>query len=497
MILTDEQKKIIDLIQNNIQKLKINAFAGTGKTTTLLEITKANPNKKTLYLAFNKSIANEAKQKFSSNTDVYTTHALAYKYTVIPNNYTVGNIKAVELMDKYNIQYKEAVYILNILEFFCNSDYLSWDEIEADPYYTKYASDLFIEMIKNNMQITHSFYIKQFHLLLEKKLITVPSYDMILLDEAQDTNDVTLAIFNALPAKQKIIVGDKHQQIYSFRGSVNALEKFKGKEFYLTNSFRFNQGIAERANRTLFLFKNEKNRIKGLNTNKTIKTKAYISRTNSKLIEIIGLLIKEKKFFKTIRNPYEIFGLTLNLYNLEQNKPLDKQYEYLQYFKKKYSDSQNILTFIKDEATEADDIELISAINIITKYKGALFNFYKIAKEYFYSDKNVNIFLTTAHTSKGLEFDEVELCDDFPGVKPIAKWLKKNNYHKRQDKNYLQIFKKHYKNNNSIKNNIIDEINLYYVALTRAKINVIDKSIFNNLKTEFAINFEIDKILKK
>lgn len=46
-MLTDEQKEVIEcskhLKQNEI--LKINAFAGTGKTTTLIEITKANENK--------------------------------------------------------------------------------------------------------------------------------------------------------------------------------------------------------------------------------------------------------------------------------------------------------------------------------------------------------------------------------------------------------------------------------------------------------------------
>ena len=51
-MLTDEQKEVIEcskhLKQNEI--LKINAFAGTGKTTTLIEITKANENKKYLYL---------------------------------------------------------------------------------------------------------------------------------------------------------------------------------------------------------------------------------------------------------------------------------------------------------------------------------------------------------------------------------------------------------------------------------------------------------------
>lgn len=46
-MLTDEQNEVIEcskkLKQNEL--LKINAFAGTGKTTTLIEITKANIDK--------------------------------------------------------------------------------------------------------------------------------------------------------------------------------------------------------------------------------------------------------------------------------------------------------------------------------------------------------------------------------------------------------------------------------------------------------------------
>ena len=56
----------------------------------------------------------------------------------------------------------------------------------------------------------------------------------------------------------KIVVGDKFQQIYSFRGAVNALEMVKDhpetsvtKTFYLMQSFRFGPEIAFLANSCL------------------------------------------------------------------------------------------------------------------------------------------------------------------------------------------------------------------------------------------------------
>ncbi|MCT7607041.1 DEAD/DEAH box helicase family protein [Aliarcobacter butzleri] len=61
MVLSEQQKEIIEkskqLIKN--QKLKINAFAGTGKTTTLKAITEQISNQRFLYLAFNNDIVKE------------------------------------------------------------------------------------------------------------------------------------------------------------------------------------------------------------------------------------------------------------------------------------------------------------------------------------------------------------------------------------------------------------------------------------------------------
>ena len=74
------------------------------------------------------------------------------------------------------------------------------------------------------------------------------AYDGFLLDEAQDSNPVTIKIFNALK-RQKILVGDKYQQIYQFRESLNAMEMIKAKyEFFLTHTFRCSASVVDEAN---------------------------------------------------------------------------------------------------------------------------------------------------------------------------------------------------------------------------------------------------------
>ena len=47
-------------------------------------------------------------------------------------------------------------------------------------------------------------------------------YDVLLWDEAQDMNPAMLDVF-LKQFKPKLVVGDSHQQIYRFRGAVDAL----------------------------------------------------------------------------------------------------------------------------------------------------------------------------------------------------------------------------------------------------------------------------------
>lgn len=76
-------------------------------------------------------------------------------------------------------------------------------------------------------------------------------FDFILFDEAQDANPVLLHLLQEQQS-QLIVVGDRYQQIYSWRGSVNAMSTFKTiHSCCLSQSFRFGQSIANVANSIL------------------------------------------------------------------------------------------------------------------------------------------------------------------------------------------------------------------------------------------------------
>src|SRR5450432_4888927 len=89
MQLTEEQKAVINTNSN----LVINAVAGSGKTTTLIEYAKTRSAKsKILYLAFNKTVKTEAIQKFAAagiHVKTETAHSLAYDHIIKFSNYQV------------------------------------------------------------------------------------------------------------------------------------------------------------------------------------------------------------------------------------------------------------------------------------------------------------------------------------------------------------------------------------------------------------------------
>src|SRR6185312_6930595 len=264
MILTPEQLAII----NSRGNIKINAVAGSGKTTTIIEYAKTRDKKsKILYIAFNKSVKQEAIKKFKNsglqNVTVETSHSLAYRHIVSGHNYSVRNsykahevatILGIKNSGEKHIEFIAANHINKFTSYFCNADkekvfevnYLDVvRDVEAQSfvkanYYvlSDYVRRFLDKMNKGEIDVTHDFYLKKFQLSNPKL-----GFDYILFDEGQDASPVMLDVFLKQNAT-KVIVGDTHQQIYGFRYAVNSLEKVNYPTFNLSTSFRFDNSIA-------------------------------------------------------------------------------------------------------------------------------------------------------------------------------------------------------------------------------------------------------------
>lgn len=117
--LTDQQSEVlatIKMVNNRI--VLVNAKAGCGKTSTSLVVVDAIKPKKALYTAFNKAIVEAGKERFTSNVDTKTLHALAYQYVKprLPiEDFTYNCIKE-------NLGYPDKLEIINALDDFYRSD---------------------------------------------------------------------------------------------------------------------------------------------------------------------------------------------------------------------------------------------------------------------------------------------------------------------------------------------------------------------------------------
>src|ERR1700726_4810415 len=76
--LTSEQAQICGDPLNRGALIVVNAYAGSGKSTTLRLLAEANRRQKFLYLCFNKTVAEAARQTFPDNVRVSTMHGVAY-----------------------------------------------------------------------------------------------------------------------------------------------------------------------------------------------------------------------------------------------------------------------------------------------------------------------------------------------------------------------------------------------------------------------------------
>jgi ATP-dependent exoDNAse (exonuclease V) beta subunit len=456
-----EQKKIIKAI--SLEKyLKVVAYAGTGKTTTLELLAREYPEERILYLVFNNANAEEASQRFPRNTYAFTLNKLAYQHIKTRTSINLRKVrkayKAKEISDIYNVSFEDAQFALNVFENYCNSNSHTFLEVGEEEV-VALPKKMFADMVKNKLDCTHSFYMKFYHLQLIHNPPPRMNYTIAMIDEAQDTNMVTLDIFLRLNIEKKIFVGDGHQQIYAFRGAKDIMEKVEGFDLTLSETFRFNQEIADIANIMLNKFKGDKNKITTkVKTDKTnLKTLCYLSRTNSNLVSTINELILQNKKFRTVKNPVEIFALLEEIYYLgAMKRGRIKKNKYLLSFKN--------IGELEEYAADIDDVELKTGIKVIEEYGSKIFDLKKVAEEYYNSSEEIDISLATAHLSKGLEWDTVILSDDYPD---FIKLIKDSKY------TTMTTFRKNIKRIDPL---IVNEFNLFYVAVTRAKQELIIES---------------------
>lgn len=429
---TDEQKTVL---ASTGRVVRINARAGTGKTTTLRMLSEAHSSKKILYLVFNRKAREEAQSRFPSNVNIKTVHALAWGRT--GKDYGFGDFSPKDLLPHFqhcaNPQLHAKV-CHDFLVFFMNSAYAKMEEATADfqMVLPQEAREIFrrnqksvVEAARNiatawyrkERPCPHDFYLKMFHKegLFDR---TLAGYDMILVDEAQDLSGVMIDALEKCKARI-FIVGDTHQQIYGFRYAVDAMRKLSADEdLELTLSFRFGKGVADLASLLIREAKGETGfRIFG-NPQKTStvmlsdvpprKRCALLTRTNLSLFSHAMALRSRNARFRFERDIEKVLWQTLDVYWLANGKTSEIRNDWIRSFKD--------IRSLEDYAEKCEDFSLKGMSQIVRKYSsdfpGAIFDMAAINRIDAGERCEDEVVLSTIHASKGQEYERVHVDSD-------------------------------------------------------------------------------------
>lgn len=259
------QLDIFEFVKTGKGNALVEAVAGSGKTTTIVEALQFTPkDDKVAFVAFNVAIANELKDRAPTHVQVSTLHSLGLK-----------NITAW-LGTKPKVDGNKVFNILESLLDLYNRDSPDWDLVSPLKKMISLAKATLVdpnntialeEMCDRYGIELNGYGPKLFSLLphiLEKckrltglvdfsDMIWLPvvlnmgceQHDWLFIDEGQDLNaaQIQLVLKSVKPDGRVIVVADRNQSIYGFRGAdtqavPNLIEALDAKTLPLSITYR-------------------------------------------------------------------------------------------------------------------------------------------------------------------------------------------------------------------------------------------------------------------
>jgi superfamily I DNA/RNA helicase len=446
-----QQAAIDDLLNPIVKMLQLRACAGAGKTSTLVLMAEALAEP-SLYLAFNKATADEGSQRFPKHVECRTTHSMAYQVfgaklrnklqrprgAYVNVAFTGSEVARFFKIDEVIIpvQGGDAIRLspsfLGLLVrstvacFEASAD----DEVQDKHIPTRdlkerledastsmsyvkglvlgFAKKLWKERINQNSVVmaTHDTYLKLYQ--LSKPVFS--HINVLYVDEFQDTTPCVLDIVlnQRVHGIRIVTVGDSRQAIYGWRGAVNAMEVMEkeSKVRMLTKSFRYGQRVADVATAIL----QGEMRLEGFEKLDTVtgltgvvdRSKPYtkLYRTNAALIADavenvaegipVAIEIDTKDFVKVLESALALWRGSMKEVKHDKIVP--------------YQDWDEL---VKESEDDPELKRLVKAMkeNKVPRWIDVL--------QHFQNAPEPHITFTTAHKSKGREWDQVIVCNDF------------------------------------------------------------------------------------
>ncbi|MFI6266129.1 UvrD-helicase domain-containing protein [Micromonospora sp. NPDC051006] len=461
---TPEQAAIIDAARTG-DDLTIEAGAGTGKTSTLKMLSREAGRKRGAYLAYNKSIATDAAKEFPSSVTCKTAHSFAYgavgrqfahrlngpRVPARQAAIILGLNEPVKLGETMLAPQQLARLVTETIQRFCYSDDRQVQRMHVplvngldQPGQAELAKYLMpiaqkawdgdLTQLNGQLRFTHDMYLKMW-------ILTDPVIhaDFVLLDEAQDSNPAVAGLVSRQPA-QRILVGDRAQAIYGWRGATDAMASFDGRRFQLSQSFRFGPAVADEANKWLSLLDNTDLRLTGYEriqsrVEPVAEPDAVLCRSNAgAIIRVIDALGRGRRA-ALVGGGNEIRRMAEAAERLQAGIPTDHPDLFA------FTSWREVQEYVEMDAGGSD---LRVFVRLIDKH-GAR-EVMRVC-DALVDERYADTIVSTAHKAKGREWGRVLIADDFPEPK------------QREDGSF-RIAR--------------DEVMLAYVAVTRAQ-QVLDR----------------------
>lgn len=473
------QKDIFKFVKSGEGNAIVEAVAGSGKTTTIVEALSMTDGS-SLFLAFNKAIAEELK---SRDVNAKTFHSLCImpvlkaKRGRIVENDKVRKIfnetwKDHEFKDMYfgfvcrlvslGKQLGVDALIVNTAPIW--HSIIEHHELELD--HEKALIDVAVQAAMRLLDLSneHDEWIDfdDMLYLAVRDGIKLPKFRWVFVDEAQDTNAIQRAILRKVMRKdgsRMIAVGDPAQAIYGFRGAdsnaLNAIaEEFKCSRLPLSVSYRCPTAVISHARNWVSHIEAAPNaplgevnrRDQAWETSMFKANDLVVCRVTRPLIALAYTMLRDRKPFYILGR--DIGQNLLKLIDRQRARDIKTLTEKLA----AWASREYEKAIAKDDQSKAEAItdkyeSIICLIESLPENEQTIKHLKNVIDELFTEKRNATV-LCTIHKAKGLEAETVwwlnsSLCP--------AKWA--------QGWQYKQ------------------EENLCYVATTRAKsvLNLIEE----------------------
>ena len=474
------QEEFFNFVKHGAGNALIDAKAGTGKTLTAISSMKLIPNsQKCLFIAFNKSIADELslKLKGRSNCTAKTVHSLGflmlkrnigsdievdeYKY----RNYVKKNAPTLTKNTTFNSVQDFEQFVDNVSQLI---DFARFNLAQSVKEINNIAVKYSIPITKDECEVVKKClewgkantetidYTDMVWLPVEEHMKPIGlTYDWVFIDECQDLSQCSTELFLKCLKRggRFVAIGDPSQSIYFFSGaSAEAFDNIKNYKntttFKLPITYRCPKSVVAFANTLVPDLLPREDASEGV-VEKNCKIKDLMDGdmvlccSKAPLFTLYVMLLRKNKncYIKGLDIGINLVKILNTIKMDELNSDLTKDGVFVRLFDHLFSERNKLMKIrgldFKDATLSSYIMEMYDTLNALTILSEKYTDKEKLIKhiEKIFAETSDGICLSTVHKAKGLEADNVYiLCHS-----SMFALMGKNEWEKKQEENLRYV----------------------------------------------------------